>query len=95
MYEDIFPAGIIGHVTARDADQDMLTYTLASQKHLKYFSIDQQTGAISAFKLDEGVYMLNVSATDGRFTGYGIIEVGIPVHEVFLEVIICTCASAS
>ena len=40
-----------------------------------YYSMDRKTGAFSSYSLDSGTYVLNVSASDGRFTKYGVIEV--------------------
>ena len=37
--------------------------------------MDKKTGAFSSYSLDSGTYVLNVSASDGRFTKYGVIEV--------------------
>lgn len=38
--------------------------------------MDSKSGAIrSYYRLDAGTYLLNVSASDGRFTRYGLIEV--------------------
>lgn len=39
--------------------------------------MDSNTGAFSSYSLDAGKYRLNVSASDGRFTRYGIIEVNV------------------
>ena len=37
--------------------------------------MDTRTGAFSSYSLDPGTYVLNVSASDSRYTTYGIIEV--------------------
>lgn len=37
--------------------------------------MDRNTGAFSSYSLDPGTYVLNVSASDGRFTRYGVIQV--------------------
>lgn len=37
--------------------------------------MDRNSGAFSSYSLDSGTYVLNISATDGRFTKYGVIEV--------------------
>jgi len=38
-------------------------------------SMDSSTGAFSSYSLDSGMYSLNVSVSDGRFTSYGVIGV--------------------
>lgn len=38
--------------------------------------MDSKSGAIrSYYRLDAGTYLINISASDGRFTRYGLIEV--------------------
>ena len=78
-YQDDFPGSIIGKIKASDQDPyDILGYELLptfSGGHLPpyphLFEIDRRDGTIVALQgLDVGVYSLNVSVSDGKFTSY-------------------------
>ncbi|XP_074651233.1 protocadherin Fat 1-like [Tubulanus polymorphus] len=74
-----FAGGRIGRVEARDPDKyDKLVYGLISEEKRDLFSIDEIEGVISADKgLDAGNYSLNVSVSDGKFTVYTHVRVGV------------------
>lgn len=51
--------------------------------------MDSSSGAFSSYSLDPGTYVLNVSASDGRYTRYGLIEVKVVsiTDEMMLEAV--------
>lgn len=75
--EQTFSRQVIGKLHASDQDpQDVLSYRLETT-HNGYFSLDSVDGKIVAEKaLWPGVYFLNVSVTDGKFT----VRSGVRVH---------------
>ena len=74
-YLDDFPGAVIGRVKASDQDPyDQLSYDLVDNTGL--FDIDHSKGTIIALEgLDVGVYTLNVSVTDSKFTSFGDVIV--------------------
>ena len=73
-YLDDFPGALIGRVKANDQDPyDQLTYDLVqAERSSQIFDIDHAKGTIIALEgLDVGVYTLNISVSDGKFTSYG------------------------
>lgn len=75
----LFPNQVIGRLHASDQDlQDVLTYKLLSESPAEgRFSIDPADGKIWAdASLEEGLYSLNVSVTDGKFS----VWTGVRVH---------------
>lgn len=75
--EQTFSRRVIGKLHASDQDpQDVLSYRLETT-HSGNFSMDSMNGKIIAEKpLWPGVYFLNVSVTDGKFT----VRSGVRVH---------------
>uniref|UniRef100_W5U6J6 Protocadherin Fat 2 n=1 Tax=Ictalurus punctatus TaxID=7998 RepID=W5U6J6_ICTPU len=75
--EQTFSRQVIGRLHASDQDpQDVLSYMLETT-HNGHFSMDSVDGKIVAEKaLWPGVYFLNVSVTDGKFT----VRSGVRVH---------------
>ena len=75
-YLDEFPGGVIAAVKAEDADKyDTLTYEVVSpNRHL--FDIDKKDGRVIAFAgLDAGLYLINVSVSDGKYTAFGAVNI--------------------
>lgn len=75
-YRDDFPGGVIGHLKAYDHDKyDTLVYEVVSpNRHL--FDIDKNDGRIIAFAgLDAGIYVINISVSDGKYTSYGKVDI--------------------
>lgn len=75
----LFANQVIGRLHASDQDlQDVLSYKLISENPAEgRFSIDPSTGKIWADgSLEEGLYTLNVSVTDGKFG----VWTGVRVH---------------
>lgn len=70
-YLDDFPGAMVGRVRASDQDPyDQLSYDLVDASSL--FDIDHSKGTIIALEgLDVGIYRLNISVTDGKFTSFG------------------------
>ena len=70
-YLDDFPGAMIGRVKASDQDPyDQLNYDLVDSTGL--FDIDHSKGTVIALEgLDVGVYSLNISVNDGKFTSFG------------------------
>lgn len=83
-YLDDFPGAMIGRVKASDQDPyDQLTYDLVDGSGL--FDIDHSKGSIIALEgLDVGVYTLNISVNDGKFTAFGeaIVTVDLVTDEM-------------
>ena len=78
-YQDDFPGSIVGKIKASDQDPyDVLGYELLPSysainlpPSLHLFEIDRRDGTIVALQgLDVGVYSLNVSVSDGKFTSH-------------------------
>ena len=77
-YQDNFPGSAIGRVVASDQDpHDVLGYELLpsyinggrASASLTLFEMDRRDGTLVALQgLDIGVYTLNVSVSDGKFT---------------------------
>lgn len=85
---DHFPGGIIGQINATDEDPfDKLTYSITNPEDENIFSIDVNEGFLRAFSgLDIGKYSINVSASDGKFVSYGLIEVEVKlITEAMIE----------
>ncbi|CAL4152665.1 unnamed protein product, partial [Meganyctiphanes norvegica] len=67
------PEGFVGKITAIDEDSyDKLKFSILhdteKSSSLKYFDIDSQDGTILAlYPLDDGIYEVNVSVSDGHF----------------------------
>ncbi|KAJ8281254.1 hypothetical protein GJAV_G00065390 [Gymnothorax javanicus] len=66
---DEYPGGVLGKIHATDQDvYDTLTYSLASPGD-GLFAVSPSDGKVIARKgLDPGLYPLNVTVTDGRFS---------------------------
>ena len=62
---------MIGRVKASDQDPyDQLSYDLVDPSGL--FDIDHTKGTVIALEgLDVGIYSLNISVNDGKFTSFG------------------------
>ena len=98
-YQDEFPGAIIGKIKADDEDPyDQLTYELvplaepsygisSSQSIGNLFEIDQTKGTIIALQgLDVGIYNLNFSVSDGKFTTYSESKVKVDlINDEILE----------
>ena len=78
-YQDDFPGSIVGKIKASDQDPyDVLGYELLPSysatnqpPSLHLFEIDRRDGTLVALQgLDVGVYSLNVSVSDGKFTSH-------------------------
>lgn len=67
----------MGHVHASDQDEyDTLAYYLMNNKEL--FKIEERSGEIRAPQgLDAGFYSINVSVSDGKFSSFSTINVGV------------------
>ncbi|XP_066504787.1 protocadherin Fat 2 [Hoplias malabaricus] len=74
--EETFPRRVIGKLHASDQDpQDVLVYRLES-RHEGLFSVDSVDGKIVAKEaLNSGLYSLNVSVSDGKFTVFTDVRV--------------------
>ncbi|XP_064099968.1 fat-like cadherin-related tumor suppressor homolog isoform X2 [Macrobrachium nipponense] len=72
-YRTAFQGGIIGRLSALDQDPyDTLQFSVSSSPKaasaMKYFAVDGQDGTLVAMSpLDEGIYKVNVSVSDGKF----------------------------
>lgn len=79
-YQDKFPGGIIGKVSARDDDMhDTLKFKIVSL-NLHLFDIHEDDGRIIAKPgLDAGRYLINVSVSDGKYSSYGKVMVDVTV----------------
>ncbi|KAL2096237.1 hypothetical protein ACEWY4_008385 [Coilia grayii] len=75
--EDEFPGGVIGQIHASDMDTfDVLTFGHTHQQN-SLFKVSPQDGRVMALSgLDGGVYSLNVTVSDGRFS----VSVPVSVH---------------
>ncbi|GAB1601746.1 protocadherin Fat 1 isoform X5 [Argonauta hians] len=84
-YQDKFPGGIIGKVSAEDPDiHDSLKYSIVSS-NLHLFDIHEDDGRIIAKPgLDAGRYVVSVSVSDGRYVSYGraIVDVSVTTDEM-------------
>ncbi|XP_030375675.1 fat-like cadherin-related tumor suppressor homolog [Scaptodrosophila lebanonensis] len=83
-FEDAFSGAFIGKVYASDLDQyDELTYSLMATngetyQATKLFNITSKTGKICATtNLDIGLYKLNVSVSDGKFTVFTSVKINV------------------
>lgn len=77
MTESTFPRQVIGKLHASDQDpQDILTYRLDSATG-GLFSIDSSDGKVIAEALQTGLYTLNVTVSDGRFSTHSGIRVDV------------------
>ena len=91
-YLDDFPGALVGKVKASDQDPyDQLTYDIVDNVNSGLFDIDHSKGSIIALEgLDVGLYTLNVSVGDGKFTSYGeaIVTVDLITDEMLDNAII-------
>lgn len=73
----------IGQIRAQDDDQyDILRYSLMESPTTTYFRVDRESGRISVAEcLDAGVYKLNVSVTDRKFTVFSEVTVKVKAIE--------------
>ena len=85
---DEYAGGVLGRIHATDQDPyDTLVFNLAAlpktgQQHQSsaLFDLDAEDGTLIARPgLDVGVYSVNVSVSDGKFTTYAIVKVNV-VH---------------
>ncbi|XP_033149615.1 fat-like cadherin-related tumor suppressor homolog [Drosophila busckii] len=83
-FEDEFATAFLGKVHASDQDQyDELSYSIAptteeTYQTLKLFKISSKSGEIhSISNLDIGLYKLNVSVTDGKFTAFTTVKINV------------------
>ncbi|CAK1553844.1 unnamed protein product [Leptosia nina] len=83
-YLDEFPGGPIGRIFASDRDAyDTLRYSLAPTDGAPYlgsdlFEIQPTDGVLRAApRLDVGDYKLNVTADDGKFTGFAVVKISV------------------
>ena len=83
-YQQAFPGGIIGRVTALDQDPyDTLTYSVrraspAGGGDVSYFDVDADDGTVVALTpLDAGVYEVGVVVSDGKFEKHVAGEVSV------------------
>ncbi|XP_030245298.1 fat-like cadherin-related tumor suppressor homolog isoform X2 [Drosophila navojoa] len=83
-FEDEFTTAFLGKVYATDQDQyDELSFSIASTIDETYqssqlFRVNEKTGEIfSNLNLDIGLYKLNVTVTDGKFTVYTIVKINV------------------
>ncbi|XP_043247503.1 fat-like cadherin-related tumor suppressor homolog, partial [Amphibalanus amphitrite] len=80
-YQDSFPGAVVGRVHASDQDPyDRLQYSLTAgpgQAGLqRLFELDPDDGSLVTLAgIDAGLYRLNVSVTDGKFTSYTDVTV--------------------
>ena len=80
-YQDSFPGAVVGRVHASDQDPyDRLQYGLVAgpdQAGLqRLFELDPDDGSLVTLAgIDAGLYRLNVSVTDGKFTSYTAVTV--------------------
>lgn len=80
---DEFPGGVIGRIHASDQDAyDTLVYSLSSSPTLlnpsALFEIDHEDGTLVALpRLDVGEYLVNVTVSDGKFTSFANVKVGV------------------
>ncbi|XP_030621432.1 protocadherin Fat 1 [Chanos chanos] len=76
VHGEEYAGGLLGKIHATDQDDyDTLTYSLHPQAHGQ-FSVSGSDGRLLATRgLDAGVYPLNVSVTDGRFTSTASVTV--------------------
>lgn len=75
-YNNEFPGGIIGRVRATDQDPyDNVLFSIVS-KHRYILDINSEDGSLTALPgLIAGIYHVNVSASDGKFTSYGEVKI--------------------
>ena len=70
--------GLLGKVRASDQDPyDTLLYQIVPDtRNSRYFAIGRGDGTLTAKGLlDEGIYSLNISVSDGKFTSYSDITI--------------------
>ncbi|XP_059483774.1 fat-like cadherin-related tumor suppressor homolog isoform X2 [Neocloeon triangulifer] len=91
-YLDQFPGGRMGRVFATDQDQyDKLSYALAPSPSVpnpsELFEIDPVEGILTALPgLDAGVYQVNVTVSDGKFSSVILIKVNVePIADEVLQ----------
>ncbi|GAU98557.1 hypothetical protein RvY_09686-2 [Ramazzottius varieornatus] len=85
--ESTYAGGMIGRVTATDADIfDSLRFDIATPDLKTLFDIDAERGSLFVkTEVPAGQYDLNVSVTDGRFTTYE--KVVVSISEVSPEIL--------
>ncbi|XP_037068712.1 protocadherin Fat 1-like [Pollicipes pollicipes] len=80
-YQDSFPGAVVGRVHASDQDPyDRLQFGLvAGQAGLeRLFELDPDDGSLVTLAgIDAGLYRLNVSVTDGKFTSHTAVTVDV------------------
>ncbi len=79
---DEFSGGVVGRVHVTDQDPyDSAAFALASpQTDAALFDVDAEDGTLIARPgLDAGVYGVNVSVSDGKFTTYSVVRVHVQV----------------
>ncbi|XP_065345647.1 fat-like cadherin-related tumor suppressor homolog isoform X4 [Cloeon dipterum] len=91
-FQDQFPGGRLGRVFATDQDQyDKLGFGLAPSLSVPnpndLFEIDSTDGIISALPgLDAGLYHVNVTVTDGKFSSYILLKINVePISNEVLQ----------
>ena len=106
-YQDDFPGSIIGKIKASDQDPyDVLGYEIipsfSSSQHIQQspylFEIDRRDGTIVALQgLDVGVYNLNISVSDGKFTSFesARVTVSLVTDDVLDNAVIVRLADVS
>ena len=75
---DEYLGGLLGKVKASDQDPyDTLSYKIVpTTRNGRYFSIDSKSGVFNAKgRLDEGVYSINISVSDGKFTEFSNVVI--------------------
>lgn len=76
-YFDQFQGGILAQIEATDRDTyDKLKFDISNSIDKDSFGIDPEDGTLMAASgLDAGIFQVNVSVTDGKFTTFENIEV--------------------
>uniref|UniRef100_A0A8C4T505 FAT atypical cadherin 2 n=1 Tax=Erpetoichthys calabaricus TaxID=27687 RepID=A0A8C4T505_ERPCA len=76
--DKVFTGKVIGKIHATDQDlHDVLTYSLASESPVNgHFTVDSVDGKIITNDiLEPGLYSLNVTVSDGKFTSFASVDV--------------------
>lgn len=83
-YDDDYMGGFLGRVHASDQDKyDNLLYVLAPTSGELFltkqlFNISQNNGSLYAISnLDVGMYRINVTVTDGKFTAHALVKLNV------------------
>ncbi|XP_050442855.1 fat-like cadherin-related tumor suppressor homolog isoform X2 [Adelges cooleyi] len=74
-WQDRWEGGTVGQIHATDQDEyDTLVYYVMSQKEL--FKVEERSGELRAPQgLDAGIYSINISVSDGKFTSFSTANV--------------------